>query len=377
MSYLLTDSCERFPDYKSMSNRFADLYGMTCVNQNSFGGDMFCSSVTVSVIGDNYALGGEQLERGCCETLIECLLRPKARDGAFDPQTVSVLRNELVDIIRGVVNDKKALARHNADRIAYEGEPQGKRLLGTEEEAESITPESAWSAYRRLIESGHVEIICAGCSDFSTAEKLLTEAFAKINRHDVCEISAKPSVLKPEPRYAKDSAQMQQAITRMYFKAPELEDRAANAVFSVILGGMPTSRFFTNIREKQSLCYYCSCLSNRFKRTLTAYAGVEPQNIELTQKAILREIENIRDGGVTEEELIEAKTAARGELSGIYDSVSAISGWYLGQVLSGKIITPEEYREMIDGVTVERVKSAAAMYKLDTVYTLCPAEVEQ
>lgn len=377
VSYLLTDSCERYPDYKSMSNRYADLYGMTCVNNNTFGGDMFCSSITSSVIGDGYALNGEQLERGCCETLLECIFRPKTKDGAFDPQTTGVLRAELADIIRGIVNDKKALAKYNAAFTAFEGEPQGKGLLGTTQEAESVTPESAWRAYRRLIERGHIEIICAGCSDFSTAERIFAEAFAKVNRHDICELSTKPSILKPQPRYVKDAAQMQQAVTRMYFKAPELTDRAANAIFSLILGGIPTSRFFMNIREKQSLCYYCSCISNRFKRTLTAYAGVEPQNVEQTQRAILREFENVCENGVTAQELEEAKTAARGELSGIYDSASAISGWYLGQVLGGDIISPEEYRDMLDAVTAERVQAAARLYTLDTVYTLGPAEVEQ
>ena len=66
---------------------------------------------------------------------------------------------------------------------------------------------------------------------------------------------------------------MQQAILRMYFKAPKMTDRYAGVVLSMILGGMTTSRFFSNIREKQSLCYYCSCYSNRFKKIITVYDG--------------------------------------------------------------------------------------------------------
>lgn len=372
MSYLLTDSCERWRDYKSMSNRFADLYGMTCVNQNTFGGDMFCSSVTASVICDSFALWGEELERGCCETLIECLFRPKASGGAFDAKTVEVLRGELADIIKGMMNDKKTLAKQRAAITAFEGEPQGKGLLGTAQEALEITPQSAYNAYKRLMEHGHIEIICAGSSDFEVTERLMTKAFESVSRHNICKISAKPSILKPAVRYVDERAQMQQAITRMYFKAPTLTDRPANALFSLVLGGMPTSRFFTNIREKQSLCYYCSCASNRFKRTLTAYAGVEPQNAELTQKAILRELESICQNGITEEELAEAKSAAFEELSEIYDSVSAISGWYLGQILGGEIITPEEYKRQLAEVTSQRIQAAARQYSLDTVYTLRP-----
>lgn len=372
VSSLLTDTCERWADYKSMSNRFADLYGMSCSNRNSFGCDMFCSTITAGVICDDCALCGEELERECVETLLECIFRPKATDGAFDNKTVEVLRGELADSINSTLNDKRNYAKQRADLVAFEGEPQGKEILGTAQDALNITPENAYKAYRRLIERGHVEILCAGGSDFAVTEKLFADAFAKIPRHDICEITSKPSPLKPTARYVEESADMQQAITRMYFKAPHFCDRAAVTVFSMVLGALPTSRFFTNIREKQSLCYYCACMPNRFKRTLTVYAGVEPKNVKLTQEAIIREIENLAQNGITEEELAMAKIAAIEELSEIYDNVSAISGWYLGQILDEEILSPEDYKRSINEVTLQRVQHAAKQYTLDTVYTLSP-----
>jgi predicted Zn-dependent peptidase len=153
-----------------------------------------------------------------------------------------------------------------------------------------------------------------------------------------------------------------------------MDDRYANVLFGMILGGMTTSRFFSNIREKQSLCYYCSCFTHRGMRTLTAYAGVEPQNIERTRDAILKEFDDIRENGVTEEELERAKLEIINEASSTYDSVSAISGWYLSQLNDGEFITPEEYIERIKAVTPERVRAISGKYTLDTVYTLCGEE---
>ena len=156
---------------------------------------------------------------------------------------------------------------------------------------------------------------------------------------------------------------------RMYFKAPELTDYYASKLFTMILGGMTTSRFFMNIREKQSLCYYCACASNKFKRTLMVYAGIEPHNIERTEKAVTAEIEEICENGVAEEELRAALLEIENQVASMRDT-TAVAGWYLDQITEEKILSPEEYLEEIKKVTPGRIQAVARLYRLDTVYTL-------
>lgn len=373
--YCLTDCCAKYPDYKSLSIRFAELYGASISDNVSFAGNRRYTSVAISTLDDRYALEGEKLERESCELLIECILRPLAADGAFDANLVRLMKTELIDAIDSVINDKRSLAVRQAARTAFVGEPQEYPVNGTHEEAEKVTSESAYAAYRHMLEHGHIEIFAVGCSGFSESEKLLTEAFGSIERSDICEPYAEPSALKPDPVEVTERMPMQQAVTRMYFKAPEMNDRCANMLFSMILGGMTTSRFFENIREKQSLCYYCSSFADRAKRTLVANAGVEPQNVKRTQDAIMREFSEILENGVTEEELEQAKLEALNDITSLYDSVGSIGGWYLGQVTDGEFMSPEEYAEKIKAVTADRVRAAGRLYKLDTVFTLCPEEV--
>ena len=137
-----------------------------------------------------------------------------------------------------------------------------------------------------------------------------------------------------------------------------------------ILGGMTTSRFFTNIREKQSLCYYCSSFIDRYKRTLTCYAGIEPKNKKRAEEAILKELRDICENGVTEEEILQAKLELKNQYRTIYDSASALALWYLVQLPDEDFLTPEEFSESLELVTAERIRDAAQMYSLDTVYTL-------
>ena len=279
------------------------------------------------------------------------------------------MRGELIDTIDSVINDKAGYAAQNASKTAFIGEPCEKPAYGTHEEAELVTAQSAYTAYRKILETGHFEIVAAGYSDFDDAERIFTEMMTEIERHDICELTCKPSPLKSEPAYVSDRLPMQQAILRMYFKAPELTDFYASKLFTMILGGMTTSRFFMNIREKQSLCYYCASVSNKFKRTLTAYAGIEPQNIKRVQEAIKAEIADICENGVTGEELRAALLEIENQVAAMRDT-TAVAGWYLDQITEEKILSPEEYYEEIKKVTPERIQAVARLYKLDTVYTL-------
>lgn len=372
--YLLTDCCEKYPSRQSLYAYCMELYGAWLENKIDLNGRRRVSSVSLWIPDDRFALEGEKLEREGCRLLTECILRPNAKNGAFDAELTRLMRAELIDSIDSVMNDKRSLAGYRGAKIAYEGEPAGELIQGTHEQAEQVTPESAYKAYRRMLEHGRIEIYAAGRSNFTESERVLREAFSEIDRRDICTLCTKPSALKPEPRRVTEKFPMQQAITRMYFKAPETDDRFANVLLGMILGGMTTSRFFTNIREKQSLCYYCSSVTYRLSKELIAYAGVEPHNAERTQAAILAEIEDIRKNGVTAEELERAKLEVADEIPAVYDTVGGIAKWYMNQLHDEEYITPEEYVEKIRAVTAERVQAVCKMYSLDTVFTLSGEE---
>lgn len=372
MEYILADCCKKFPTYSELSKHLVYLYGASLWSKSSitwYG--KRCTSLCASVLDDRYALYGEKLEREICDVLCECLLSPNAENGAFDAHVTELQRAELIDTIDSVVNEKSNYAAQRANLTAFRGEPLELPVTGSHEEAERTTPDSAYKAYLKMTETARIDILCAGASDFSETERVFAERLAGIKRGEICRLGKAPSKLKPAPELFEDTIPMQQAILRMYFKAPEFDDRFAGYMFASILGGMTTSRFFQNIREKQSLCYYCSCFANRQLRTLTAYAGVEPQNIERTKAAVLAELNDICENGVTEEELKAAKLELGNTLSSMNDNPGAMVTWYHNQILDDKILSPEEYMSEIDKVTADRIKAAARAYTLDTVYTLC------
>ena len=375
--YILADCCRKFPTHSELSKHLADLYGASLYSRSSitwYG--KRCTSITGSVLDNRYALNGENLEAEMCAVICECLLNPNAANGAFDRQITELQRAQLIDDIDSVINEKSNYASMRGNITAFRGEPFELPITGTHEEAEKVTPESAYTAYQRMLKNARIDILCSGASGFAEAEKFFTEKLSALERGTVCELSKTVSALKDKPETFADTLPMQQAILRMYFKAPDMDDRYAGFLFACILGGMTTSRFFLNIREKQSLCYYCSTAGNRILRTLTAYAGIEPQNIERVKAAILAEINDICENGVTDEELRTAKLEMHNTASSMNDNPLAMISWYHNQILEDKILTPEEYCAEVDKVSAERVRAAARKYSLDTVYTLCSPDFD-
>ena len=130
------------------------------------------------------------------------------------------------------------------------------------------------------------------------------------------------------------------------------------------------SKFFINVREKQSLCYYCVSRYQRAKGIMTVESGVEFENIEKTKNAVLQELDAIRKGDVTDDELNFAKLSISNDFVSICDTVGGIGEWYISQLADGRMLSVKEAIDDFNSVTKEQVIEAANKVTLDTVYVL-------
>ena len=149
-----------------------------------------------------------------------------------------------------------------------------------------------------------------------------------------------------------------------------LRERIANSLMSAILGGSPTSKLFQNVREKQSLCYYCASRADNTKGIMLIDSGVETDNIEKAENAIMEQINAFVHGNVTDEELNSAKKVLKNVYISTLDNLSAMHGWYIGGTLSSFLASPAEEADIVDRITKEEVTELANRIKLDTVFSL-------
>ena len=157
---------------------------------------------------------------------------------------------------------------------------------------------------------------------------------------------------------------------RTGISAQEWEKIPAMKMMSAILGGTTHSKLFANVREKMSLCYYCSSRYDTNKGILLIESGVEESNLSKAREEILHQLEEIRQGNISSDELTAARLSMQNSLYTIEDYLGGMESWYLSQTFHPRVITPEESAREMQAVTVEQIRHAADACVLDAVYVM-------
>ena len=145
-----------------------------------------------------------------------------------------------------------------------------------------------------------------------------------------------------------------------------------------LFGGTSTSRLFRNVREKQSLCYYCASTAVRSTGVMMVDSGVEPGGEECAEQAILKEWEALKNGPITPGELEDTRRALLSGMESLGDSLAALESWYYGQIARGEPLTdPETARAAVRAVTAEEVRAILQGYSYSVRYIVTAQEDAQ
>lgn len=140
------------------------------------------------------------------------------------------------------------------------------------------------------------------------------------------------------------------------------EERYAQAILSIILGGNMSSRLFNKIRGERGLAYYVRTVGESFTDSgyLTTQAGVPHKNLEEVISLIVEEYQKIKEEGISPEELQKAKDYFKGTAVLGMESSNAQAHFYASQeLLQGKILSLEEKFAKVDQLKEEDILSLA------------------
>lgn len=153
----------------------------------------------------------------------------------------------------------------------------------------------------------------------------------------------------------------QQTHIALAWSVPPYRDDASHEATAAlaILGGGPSSRFFTEVRERRGLCYSVSAgyQTSRDFANAVCYSGTSAERAQETLDVMLAEIERL-PGTITEEELARVKARAKSGLVMQQESSAARAGaiarqWYH----LGGIRTLAEELERYDRLSVPAIES--------------------
>lgn len=372
---LMSKGTLQLPDYYSFNRKLAGLYGASVSSSVSKMGDRQELNISLTVNDDKYSLDGEPTVTAAGELLLDMVFS-RFMDGSSYPQNaVAREKRLLIEGIKSRFNDKRVYSRMRCEEIMCQNEAFGLSPNGTVADVETLTDADIKDAFRRIICESFISVTVVG----TTEPKSFIEKFQQL-------LGTVDRQYKP---LKADEAKNANALKRVEETMPVnqgklvlglrsnvgeiLPNSVKTWVMTDVFGGGPYSKLFCNVREKMSLCYYCSARGVRSKGIIFVESGVEKDNIEAAEKAILDQLQRVKNGDFTEKELQSSKLALSDAFRSVAADQSGLAGWYDARIISGCDISPEEVAEAVLTVTAEDVIAAANRYTLDTVFALIPS----
>ena len=369
---ILLRGCQSAPDIRSITLRLDDLYGASIGALVRRVGDYQTTGLYCNFIGDRYTLDQERLLAPMAEFLKELLLHPLTENGGFRADFVESEKKNLISTIQSQLNNKRAYAASQLLQDLCADDPFGLPRLGYEEDVAAIDPVTLYRHYQTILKESRIDLFYVGDQDPQVVATTLKSVFEGLDRCYV-NLPAQTPFRGGKEGKRVETMEVAQGKLCMGFATPITLHKsryAAMQVLNTLFGGGMTCKLFQNIREKRSLCYDIGSGYYGTKGLITVSAGIDCDKDELVQELVLQELEDCRNGNITQEELQSAKEALLSSLQSTHDSPGAIEGYYATGLLSGFGKTPEEYMDAVRAVTLDDVTAAAKTVQLRCVYFL-------
>lgn len=372
LPFMFSRRCAKYPDYTSLNRVLDELYGAAVSAGVLKRGEAQVISFSMSAIDDRFALDGDKVALECTKLLADMIFDPLTEGESFPEDIIEQEKRLLVEAIENEQNDKRRYAMLRCEQLMFADEAYGVNRFGSVEDVKALTPDVVYAAWRDVLQKATVQITMVSSMDPQPIVDLIREKFSEIERHPV-EIKTLFVSGLPKPEYISESMPLKQGKLVMGFRTgmrSEDDMMPAMKVAVDIFGGGTYSKLFSVVREKMSLCYYCSAALFNSKGIVMVQSGIEDTNEEKAKNEIINQLRLTAEGKFTDEDFSSSIKSLTDSILGNSDTPEEITAWYASQILRNELKAPETYAKEIGNVDRAEVVRAAKTIMLDTIFML-------
>lgn len=372
LPFMFSRRCAKYPDYTSLNRVLDELYGAAVSAGVLKRGEAQVISFSMSAIDDRFALDGDKVALECTKLLADMIFDPLIEGESFPEDIIEQEKRLLVEAIENELNDKRRYAMLRCEQLMFADEAYGVNRFGSVEDVKALTPDIVYAAWRDVLQKATVQITMVSSMDPQPIVDLIREKFSEIERHPV-EIKTLFVSGLPKPEYISESMPLKQGKLVMGFRTgmrSEDDMMPAMKVAVDIFGGGTYSKLFSVVREKMSLCYYCSAALFNSKGIVMVQSGIEDTNEEKAKNEIINQLRLTAEGKFTDEDFSSSIKSLTDSILGDSDTPEEITAWYASQILRNELKAPETYAKEIGNVDRAEVVRAAKTIMLDTIFML-------
>jgi predicted Zn-dependent peptidase len=298
---------------------------------------------------------------------------PLAFDVLSDLVLHPLFNEEDIDKEKGVILEEIKMEEDSPDYLVHEifsanfwkDHPLGKPILGTRETVKGFDSQMVGDYYRAVYAPYNLLITAAGNLTHQATVKLVSEHFASLRPNGAAPPDQAPVTHgRIALRNKKSLEQVHLCLGVPSYPLPH-QERFACYVLNTLLGGGMSSRLFQNIRERQGLAYAVFSELSPYRDTgcLSIYAGTSIESAGKVVESIVKEFRQLKEDGVTNEELRRAKDHLKGSLMLSLESTSSrMSNLARQEMYFGRFFTLDELVESIEQVSAADVQRIARAF---------------
>ncbi|WP_079480130.1 EF-P 5-aminopentanol modification-associated protein YfmF [Halobacillus salinus] len=377
LPHVLQKATNEYPNVRSLQSAFENLYGTALSSDGSKKGENHVISFRMEVVNEAYLNDQEPILEEAMKLFHQVLFNPKTEGNGFDPEIVNREKQTLEQKITSIKDDKMSYANVRLMDNMCEGEPYSLHVHGYQEDLASITPEKLFQYYQNMITNDLLDVYVIGDIDESQIETMTDQYFSRSQSTNVDNDQKAESKEITDVKEIVEPEEVNQGKLhigyRTYTKFGD-DDYYALQIFNGIFGGFPSSKLFMNVREKHSLAYYAASRFESHKGLLLVFSGIDPKDYDQAKSIILEQMEAMKNGDFTEEQVNETKEQVVNQLQETMDNANGLIEVLYHQMISGAEMPASQLMENIRKVTKEDVVRMANKVKLDTIYFLTSQE---
>ena len=382
LASILRRGCEKYKTQEEISKKLEEMYGaeFNC-GLDKIGKNHVLKFYIESINDEFLPQNGEDMLKKSIEIISEIVFNPLVQNNGFNEEYVNQEKENVKQIIEGKKDNKARYALFRCVEEMYKDKPEGLYKYGYVEDLESINSQNLYEYYQTLINTCKIDIFVSGKLENIDVEKIIEE---NENFSNLKDREPKYNINRPETKNPIEKANKveekldvtQGKLVIGYDVDASKEDienkkfRYIGMLYNAILGGTATSKLFQNVREKASLAYTASSSFSYYTGNIFVNAGIEIENFEKATAIIKEQIEAMKQGDFSKEDIRNAQKTIVSNIAGISDEQDTEIIYFLGQELSGNNVSLEQYAEFVQDVNKNEIEDFAKKININTIYFL-------
>ncbi|WP_144516928.1 EF-P 5-aminopentanol modification-associated protein YfmF [Bacillus thuringiensis] len=377
LPYVLQSATEKLPSVIRLRQYLEELYGSSLAVDVSKKGEDHIISIYVDIANEVYLHDAPPLFEKALSMLSDIVLHPATEGNGFLSSIVESEKRALLQRIEATYDDKMRYANERLIEEMCKVEPYRLSANGKKESVMSITNESLYQYYQKVLAEDEMDLYIIG--DISENAVDLVSKYFSISTRPVRERNVLLHRRNNEEKEVVEKQELKQSklhIGYRTFVTYKDEDYFTLQLFNGLFGGFSHSKLFVNVREKNSLAYYAASRFESHKGLLFVMSGIEAKNYEKAVEIIKEQMLAMQNGEFSEEEIHQTKSVIQNQILEAIDTPRGFVEMLYHGIISDRTRPVEEWLTGIESVTKEEIVKVAKNIELDTIYFLQGTEGE-